>query len=87
MSDEQRTVEPPEYLRGAKRVNLVKSEWLNGWWVGHGKDEGCQIEGEWLDWVCLAAKILADPASEGVAPNLYRPDLADAMTAEQRDRY
>lgn len=89
MPDENSTappaVEPPDYVSGGKRCNVEKSEWLPSWWVGYGKDEGCQIEGDWTHWVILAAKILRDPATEVVAPNLYRPDLE--LTDVQENHY
>lgn len=80
-------IAPPSYLRGGKRANLERCHHMTDWWAGYGKDEGCQFEGPWFDMVVLAAKILSDPATELVAPNLYRPDLADAMTDEQREHY
>lgn len=79
-------VEPPDYLSGGKRANLEKGS-LPDWWVGYGKDSSCQFEGSWFDMVVLAAKILSHPATEVVAANLYRPELADAMTEEQRNNY
>jgi hypothetical protein len=79
------TIRPPDYLSGGKRTNLRVSEWLPGWWVGFGKDESCQFEGPWYDIVILAAKVLRDPATAIVAPNLYRPDLV--LTAEQERNY
>lgn len=81
----QTDVQPPEFLRGGKRTNLERSEWMGDWWVGYGKDDGCQFEGSWAAMVYLAAKILRHPATEVVAPNLYRPDLE--LTAEQEGNY
>lgn len=81
------TVVPPSFLRGGKRANLQQSESREDWWVGFGKDEGCQFEGPWSHMAILAAQILSDPATEVVASNLYRPGLGEALTAEQRSNY
>lgn len=78
-------VKPPSYLDGGKRTNLKRSKWMGSWWVGYGKDESCQFEGPWSHMVILAAKILRHPATELVAPNLYRPDLI--LTPEQENNY
>jgi hypothetical protein len=48
----------PEYIRAAKRVHVSKSEWLPDWWVGYGKDDGCQIEGTQNHWRWLAHLLL-----------------------------
>ncbi|MDV2987054.1 UNVERIFIED_CONTAM: hypothetical protein Q9R58_22350 [Methylobacteriaceae bacterium AG10] len=55
--------EMPGRIRAAKRVRVKKSDWLAGWYVGHGKDESCQIEGTANHWNWLALIILglADP--------------------------
>ncbi len=90
MSDDDRietSVEPPSYLSGGKRTHLSRREWMSDWWVGYGKDEGCQFEGPWAAMTYLAAKILSHPATEVTSPNLYRPDLADALTHEQASNY
>lgn len=54
---------PPEdvdFISGGKRTNLMRAgEFLPNWWVGFGKDEGCQFEGPWEDIVRLARKIVA----------------------------
>lgn len=81
------TVRPPKNLNGGKRTNLERSQWTTDWWVGWGKDEGCQFEGSWAAMTYLAAKILSHPATEVTSPNLYRPDLAEAMTDEQARNY
>lgn len=44
-----------DFLSGGKRCNIEDHD---GWWVGYGKDESCQIEGGWADWVELAKEIL-----------------------------
>ncbi|MBA9071865.1 hypothetical protein FHR71_005658 [Methylobacterium sp. RAS18] len=55
--------EMPGRIRAAKRLNVVKSDWMSGWYVGHGKDESCQVEGTANHWNWLALIILglADP--------------------------
>jgi hypothetical protein len=60
------------HLSGGKRTNIAPSGWLDDWWVGYGKDESCQFEGPWADMAELAARILAHPNTEKVAPHLYR---------------
>ena len=89
MSEETTTpqIAPPDYLNGGKRANLERSDWIDDWWVGYGKDDGCQFEGPWSHMAILAAKILSDPATEIACPNLYRPDLADALTLVQKGNY
>ncbi len=71
-------------MSSGKRTNLERSEYLRDWWVGSRKDEGYQFEGSWAAMAYLAAKILSDPATEIVVPNLSCPDLAEAMSDEQR---
>lgn len=49
----------PEFLRAAKRVNIRKTELTDwDWWVGHGKDESCHIEGEPSHWFWLAYTLI-----------------------------
>jgi hypothetical protein len=80
-------VEPPAYLCGGKRTNIERSEGLTDWWFGYGKDKSCDFEGSWAAMAILAAKILSHPATGVATPNLYRPDLADALTPEQAANY
>jgi len=72
-------VVPPRYLSGGNRMNLGRSTWHPDLWVGLD----AYFEGPWSQMAILAAKILSDPATEVVAPGLYRPDLADALAHEQ----
>ena len=65
------------YERGAKRANLRKSEWLPDWFVGFGKDESCQFEGDWWDMICFARNILASPNTKQCAPEWYHPEYAN----------
>ncbi len=62
------------WLSGAKRCNLGKSEWLPDWFIGTGKDESCQLEGNWWDMICLARNILASPNTKQAAPEFYKPE-------------
>lgn len=55
------------------------------WWIGWGKDTGCQFEGPWKAMAILAAKILRHPNTKAVAPNLYTPDIP--ITPEQESHY
>jgi hypothetical protein len=48
-------------LRGAKRLNICPSDWQEGVWIVHGKDDGCQAEGTWEELVSLAEQILTHP--------------------------
>lgn len=85
MSDEPNAtppISPPSDLSGGKRANLRRD---GSTWIGYGKDESCPLSGPWSHLVYLAAKILRDPATEIVAPNLYRPDLV--LTPEQEIAY
>lgn len=87
MSDDDRTEDGLEKvdMSGGKRANLGHSEWIDGWWVGWGKDESCQFEGPWEHMAILAAKILRHPNTQKVAPNLYMPDVP--ITDEQERNY
>ena len=53
-----RLAEMPEGITAAKRIHVVKSDVLENWWVGFGKDESCQIEGTQNHWRWLALIIL-----------------------------
>lgn len=64
-----------EYISGAKRTNIIESEWLNDWFVGFGKDESCQFEGTWWDMICFARNILSSPNTKQCAPEFYHPEL------------
>jgi hypothetical protein len=72
----------PRYLSGGKRTHIAASEWIDDWWVGFGKDESCQFEGPWHHMANLAARILAHPNTEKVAPALYCPGLDDLIEEE-----
>lgn len=61
-------------LSGAKRANIQPSEWIDDWFVGFGKDEGCQFEGTWWDMICFARNILANPNTQQCAPEYYHPE-------------
>ena len=61
----------PEYIGAAKRINVAKSDWMSGWWVGYGKDDSCQIEGTPNHWRWLAHLLL------GLAANRDAPYSED----------
>lgn len=61
-------------ISGAKRCNLNKSDWLDDWFVGTGKDESCYLEGTWWDMICFARNILASENTNMVAPEFYRAE-------------
>lgn len=63
-----------EYISGAKRANIIKSDWISDWFVGFGKDESCQFEGTWWDMICFARNVLASPNTQKCAPNFYHPE-------------
>ena len=63
-----------EFISGAKRCNICKSDWLDDWFVGTGKDESCYLEGTWWDMICLARNILASKNTKMVAPEFYHPE-------------
>lgn len=65
---------PVKSISGAKRANIYYSEWLSDWFVGFGKDEGCQFEGSWWDMICFARNILACENTKLVAPEYYHPE-------------
>ena len=42
-------------VAAAKRIHVIRNDESNwSWWVGHGKDESCQIEGTPNHWFWLA---------------------------------
>lgn len=65
---------PDKYISGAKRANLRESDWLPDWFVGYGKDESCQFEGNWWDMICFARNVLASENTKMVAPEFYKPE-------------
>jgi hypothetical protein len=86
----------PVTLSGGKRTNIGHaahddgpgSNWQEwNWWVGWGKDTSCQFEGPWHHMAILAAQILSHPNTQKTTPNLYRPELAEALTPEQKESY
>ena len=79
------TEDMPQRLQAAKRTNIYRSEDLDNWWMGHGKDESCFIEGTANHWFWLAFTLIgltkADecPYSED-APLPYSKDyVCDAV--------
>lgn len=80
----------PESLCAAKRVNVIHCDDLGDWFVGHGKNEDCQIEGtaahwHWLAYVILGLVDAADcPYSEQKPLPFHKDILADipALLAE-----
>lgn len=76
---------PEQYVSGSKRTNLIPSEWINDWFVGHGKDESCYLEGSWWDMICLARNILASRNTQLAAPEYYHPEWEnDNYTGEEK---
>lgn len=78
-------------ISAAKRVNVVPSNWLEDWFIGHGKDVSCQIEGTANHWFWFAYLLLGlvemgeQPYDEDKPlphpPSLYQaaPDLLEAL--------
>lgn len=64
---------PDSFVSGAKRANIEKSDFLDGWFVGYGKDDACQFEGTWYDMICFARNVLASENTKIVAPEYYHP--------------
>jgi hypothetical protein len=66
MSEEIKA-DPRVYVQGGgRRCAIVKSAWLDDWYVGFSprNGEGASVEGTWADWVELANNILeADKAT------------------------
>ena len=65
---------PDNYVTGAKRANLDKSDWIPDWFVGTGKDKSCYLEGTWWDMFCLARNILASENTKVACPEFYHPE-------------
>ncbi len=71
-------------ITGAKRAHISASDWLPDWFVGYGKDGGCQFEGTWWDMICFARNILASENTKQCAPEFYHPEYKnDNYTGEQ----
>lgn len=66
-----------DYESGSKRTNIRKSDWIDDWFVGYGKDESCQFEGTWWDMICFARNILANENTKLCAPWFYKPEWAN----------
>jgi len=64
-----------EYISGAKRANLQKSDWLGDWFWGYGKDDGCCFEGTWWDMICFARNVLASENTKDLCPEFYHPEM------------
>jgi len=64
-------------ISGAKRANLVESNWLPDWFSGCGKDEFCQFESTWWDMICFARNVLASDNTRIVAPEFYHPEWSN----------
>ena len=73
------------YIKGAKRVNINNNRsTTSDWFIGYGKDRGCQIEGSWRHWVNLALKILSSENTRQLVENgngfpeeIYQPELEE----------
>lgn len=68
---------PEKWVSGSKRTNIAASEWIDGWFVGFGKDESCCFEGTWEDMVFFARNVLASENTKIVAPDYYKPEWAN----------
>lgn len=66
----------PPGITAAKRVHIQKSDHIDNWWVGFGKDEICQIEGTPNHWRWAAMLIL------GLADRKDAPYTEDKPTPE-----
>lgn len=75
----------PGWMRGSKRTNLNRCDWMPDWWVGTGKDESCVFEGTWWDLICFARNVLASENTKLAAPEFYRPEWEnDNYTGEEK---
>ena len=74
MKMEEKVVYPDKCISGAKRANIIESDWIEDWFVGFGKDTSCQFEGSWHDMVCFARNVLASENTKIVAPDYYKPE-------------
>ena len=66
--------DPRDYIRGAKRCALKKSDCFDDWYVGTSPRNGdyATVEGSWADWVELAQNILkadAEYMKQCIKPN------------------
>ena len=69
-------VEEKPVFSAAKRCGLEHIPCMNDWFVSWSpRNDNCNAEGHWAHWANLAAHILSHPATQAVAPHLYRPDL------------
>lgn len=72
--------EPTEIktFAASKRCGIQQCPWMtNGDWFTSWspRNDNNNAEGTWHHWANLAAFILSHPATQAVAPELYRPDL------------
>jgi hypothetical protein len=60
----------------AKRCGLQHAPWMGDWFTSWSpRNDNNNAEGSWHHWANLAAYILSHPATQIVAPELYRADL------------
>ena len=57
----------PNAIAATKRIHVERSDAMDSWWFGYGKDQGCCIEGTPCHWYWLAY-ILLGLAKESDAP-------------------
>ncbi len=63
-----------KYIIFTKGNSYNYSNWLQDWFSGTGKDQGCYLEGTWLDMIYFARNILASENTKLVAPEYYHPE-------------
>lgn len=87
-SDNSERIEewPETYLKGAKRAHIGGGDdtYIDDWFVGWGKERGCQFEGKWYHMMILAAMILSSENSrlavensDDIPEEFYQPELRE----------
>jgi len=63
-------------VESAKRVGLIRYKDMGDWFAAFSPRAGSSCaEGFWIHWCNFAAFVLSHPATQKVAPHLYRPEL------------
>jgi hypothetical protein len=62
----------------AKRCGVQWSPWMGDWFTSWSpRNDNSNAEGTWDHWVDLALKILADPLTALVRPDVHDPSLTE----------
>jgi hypothetical protein len=65
--------EEVDLIQAGKRLGVRKPMWMGDWFTSWSpRNDNCNAEGPWDQWVDLAIKILQDPLTRIVRPEAFR---------------